>query len=566
MKKLLSILCGLLVVLSASAAERPLAKMRQIAHQRLMQFDGSRRSASQQISDLKLVDETATLGVFSNKTGFVVVSRDERFPEVLAYGSGSFDIDHAPTNMLWWYKGVQRGMQDVIDGKRSLNRAETRQAVLPILTTKWGQGAPYNNYAPVFESDKTKAPIGCVAVSMGQVMNYQQYPASAQFSATYEVDGDSKEYHVDVNSTYYWPYQDAYNYYVDADGNIVSVTTSPRQGNLVASLLRDCGYAANMTYTASGSGASSGDIAEALVNCFKYPVTSVKYRYRAFYTDSEWEDMMYSELEKGYPFIYNGSDAKGGVGHSFVAHGIDGDGLLYINWGWSGSSDGYYNFRLLNPDDETEYSKGQDIIIGIRKTALDTDSYQSMLGGYKYSFDYDNEERVFIIKNEGVYNYGGLPIIGRVGVVAENLTNPENTQVIDFMYHKVGDEYVEGDTLPSFYGYSAFTDSLDGGFYPGEYRLYMASRDYRDTEWQPMRIVNVGPIYYNMTVAADGTTTIGKTPVATAIERIAYDAKETEDPNAPVRYFDLQGREVSGDTKGLLIRKQGNSVKKVIVR
>lgn len=44
-----------------------------------------------------------------------------------------------------------------------------------------------------------------------------------------------------------------------------------------------------------------------------------------------------------------------------------------------------------------------------------------------------------------------------------------------------------------------------------EYRLYMASRDYRDTEWQPMRIVNVGPIYYNMTVADDGTTTIGKT-------------------------------------------------------
>jgi hypothetical protein len=33
-----------------------------------------------------------------------------------------------------------------------------------------------------------------------------------------------------------------------------------------------------------------------------------------------------------------------------------------------------------------------------------------------------------------------------------------------------------------------------------------------------------------------------------------------------VRYFDLQGREVSGDTKGLLIRKQGSEVKKVIVK
>ena len=33
-----------------------------------------------------------------------------------------------------------------------------------------------------------------------------------------------------------------------------------------------------------------------------------------------------------------------------------------------------------------------------------------------------------------------------------------------------------------------------------------------------------------------------------------------------VRYYDLQGREVNGQTKGLLIRKQGNDVKKIIVR
>ena len=37
------------------------------------------------------------------------------------------------------------------------------------------------------------------------------------------------------------------------------------------------------------------------------------------------------------------------------------------------------------------------------------------------------------------------------------------------------------------------------------------------------------------------------------------------DGNA-VRYFDLQGREVPADTKGLLIRKQGSEVKKVIVK
>ncbi len=48
----------------------------------------------------------------------------------------------------------------------------------------------------------------------------------------------------------------------------------------------------------------------------------------------------------------------------------------------------------------------------------------------------------------------------------------------------------------------------------------------------------------------------------TGIQRISTKV----DGESVVRYFDLQGREVSGDTKGLLIRKQGSEVKKVIVR
>ena len=41
---------------------------------------------------------------------------------------------------------------------------------------------------------------------------------------------------------------------------------------------------------------------------------------------------------------------------------------------------------------------------------------------------------------------------------------------------------------------------------------------------------------------------------------------KTAADDSAVRYFDLQGREVPADTKGLLIRKQGSEVKKVIVK
>lgn len=46
---------------------------------------------------------------------------------------------------------------------------------------------------------------------------------------------------------------------------------------------------------------------------------------------------------------------------------------------------------------------------------------------------------------------------------------------------------------------------------------------------------------------------------------VPISVKSAADDSA-VRYFDLQGREVSGDTKGLLIRKQGSEVKKIIVK
>ena len=36
--------------------------------------------------------------------------------------------------------------------------------------------------------------------------------------------------------------------------------------------------------------------------------------------------------------------------------------------------------------------------------------------------------------------------------------------------------------------------------------------------------------------------------------------------DASPRYFDLQGREVPSTTKGLLIRKQGDTVRKVIIK
>lgn len=79
MRKYLLSLALFIVALTATATERTAAKMRQSAIKTL-------NSAK-----TKSVLSKSTLEVYSDGTAFSVVSRDDQFPEVLAYGFGNFE-------------------------------------------------------------------------------------------------------------------------------------------------------------------------------------------------------------------------------------------------------------------------------------------------------------------------------------------------------------------------------------------------------------------------------------------------------------------------------------------
>lgn len=55
-----------------------------------------------------------------------------------------------------------------------------------------------------------------------------------------------------------------------------------------------------------------------------------------------------TELAAGRPVLYGGQASDGG--HQFICDGKDGEGLYHINWGWSGSQNGYFDLSLLNPE------------------------------------------------------------------------------------------------------------------------------------------------------------------------------------------------------------------------
>ena len=99
----------------------------------------------------------------------------------------------------------------------------------------------------------------------------------------------------------------------------------------------------------------------------------------------------------------------------------------------------------------------------------------------------------------------------------------------------------------------------------GTYNAYLASKAIQEPTYQALRQIGGKYNVYTITIHEDRSVTIDKkeeTNISpTAIHPITYSSE-----TATTRYFDLQGREVSPSTKGLLIRKQGNEVKKVIIK
>lgn len=294
--------------------------------------------------------------------GFVIASGDDRTPAVLGYSDkGSMNLDSLPDNVRHWlgfYESLIRGLDkndSGSDSKARVRRAATsRTPVSPMLTCKWGQANPYNNSCPIDPATNYRCITGCVATAMAQVMYYHRknstrvvvetLPNYMCNNGTIEVTGVKKGTPID------WD-----NMLDDYKGAATAV-----QKQAVADLMRYCGTSVRMSYDPYASGAYSGNVPYALVDYFDYD-DGASYKMRWHFTDSEWETMIYDDLEKGYPVLYSASR------HTFVIDGHDGQGYVHVNWGWYGNEDGFF---LLTPtDQETEtlngYNDTQDAAFGL---------------------------------------------------------------------------------------------------------------------------------------------------------------------------------------------------------
>lgn len=289
--------------------------------------------------------------------GFVIVSNDDRTDAILGYSDeGTLDPENMPDNMRAWLRGYAdqiKWMDEHGITAKASRRGAVKTDIAPLVESTWDQGDPYNILCPDFVSGG-KCVTGCVATAMAQAMYYTAKKASLSSST---VSPKIDAYDCTTNWSGYG------KVHVDevSDGTVLNwsqmlpdYSGSPTdvQKNAVATLMKACGASVNMNYANSdngGSSANSGLVPTALKTYFGYDPTT-QYYLRSNFTYSEWIEIIYHELSHDRPVLYDGSSTGGG--HAFVCDGYQNEDFFHINWGWGGSSDGFFKLSVLNPDDQ----------------------------------------------------------------------------------------------------------------------------------------------------------------------------------------------------------------------
>ena len=221
------------------------------------------------------------------------------------------------------------------------------EELAPLLQTKWNQTGGYAEFTD------NHYPVGCVAVAMGQIMKYYEYPIAYDWDAMADL----------------WP---------------TSVT---------ASFLSEIGGSVHMEYGADGSGAYIEDAVDAFRNIYGYSLAARGSGIASFSARKELKKY-HPVYMQGFGYQYTASTGQRQyAGHAWVCDGYrrDESGIEYavyilqgndpnsepteityiytykeggdynivsyyhMNWGWGGANNGYF-YEYVNNMEALEFT------------------------------------------------------------------------------------------------------------------------------------------------------------------------------------------------------------------
>lgn len=302
-------------------------------------------------------DNLNTFYVFTfNAGGFVLVAADDAVIPILGFSDNStFDKNNIPPDAQWWYDEYSNQVKYIVDKKMDntvtlkewnnilsniFPSTKGTKDVSQLLTSTWNQNTASSASCP------GHTPCGCVAIDMGQIMNFWAYPTTGIGTHTYYETYNGAWVTVNYGTT----------------TNTWSSITSA-SGTAYANFCYQVGVSVNMTYAAAGSGAYQTDIPKALIDHYNYQ-PSAEYHDMSEFTAANWLTLLRNELDAGRPVAYGGSSSGGG--HSFVCDGYTVSGnKFHFNFGWGGASNAFYAIGGIDGSGTTGYNASNGAVVRI---------------------------------------------------------------------------------------------------------------------------------------------------------------------------------------------------------
>ena len=328
---------------------------------------------------------------YGENEGFVIVAGDQRVKPILGYSySGSYSLENQPPAFIEWMKIYEKQIKYAIseiseisdeikkDWSKFSVAGEPIQPVNPfpdkfglIDGISWEQNEPFNNACP----PNSKA--GCVAIAMGQVMKFHQYPLNGKGIKSYVDPANNCPIDEEDCSLYPYPEYPLMANFGESNYNwrniISSFATTNEEEVATAQLVSQLGISVEMDYSPNGSSATNKSAEYALRNYFNYDESLIDYREKDWY-DINWKKNIRKEIDNNRPIIYGAvSESNTGpdAGHSFVIDGYADDDVFSFKWGWglfASYLDGWYAFSLINPL-TYNYSESHSAVLGIKVPA-----------------------------------------------------------------------------------------------------------------------------------------------------------------------------------------------------
>ena len=308
--------------------------------------------------------------------GFVIVSANDNARPILAFSeTGRFETKDMPDNVKWWMERMKSYVRaQVFPDGRTLAQwaalADTRAngAIdgtitdkVEHLTPEWNQGNTdsyyfgqqvFNKYCP--QSSAGLTITGCVATAMGELLTALSglYPDDMPVKGQGTVGGYTVNSGVappayELTTTYDWA---GLRTLTDSDAIRQAIQDGKTEllDNL-GHLLADCGAILQAQYGVEATRTDSGSYLPQKMAAHFYTSKTAHTDFCSDYSLSRWKRKLKADLSER-PVLYSGTDTKKG-GHSFVFDGYgkyNGEDVFHVNFGWSGSANGYYFVDYLD--------------------------------------------------------------------------------------------------------------------------------------------------------------------------------------------------------------------------